>query len=39
MLSTIANVFAIEDVHVLPLGTVTLGMGNGLAVVARPRHD
>ncbi len=39
MLATISAVFAIEDVHVLPLGTVTLGMGNGLAVVARPRHD
>jgi 2-polyprenyl-3-methyl-5-hydroxy-6-metoxy-1,4-benzoquinol methylase len=39
MLATIGNVFAIEDVHVLPLGTVTLGMGNGLAVVARPRRD
>jgi len=35
MLDTIADSFSIEAVHVLPLGTVTLGLGNGLAVIAR----
>ena len=35
MLDTIADSFRIEAVHVLPLGTMTLGLGNGLAVIAR----
>jgi ubiquinone/menaquinone biosynthesis C-methylase UbiE len=37
MIRCIEEYFTVEKVHVIPFGTVALGMGNGVAVIARKK--